>query len=164
MPPVVHFDPAALDLNNILADREGIRRYNSQRYEMEQVDAIVLDDVAKGMVAGYKDIREDDFWVRGHMPGYPLMPGVIMCEVAAQVSSYFIIKNKLLECDFMGFGGMENVRFRNAVHVGDRLVVISTMIKLHRRQVITSAQGFVNNSMVFNAEIIGVPLNRKELG
>jgi hypothetical protein len=38
------------------------------------------------------------------------------------------------------------------------------MIKLHRRQVITSAQGFVNNSMVFHADIIGVPLARKELG
>jgi 3-hydroxyacyl-[acyl-carrier-protein] dehydratase len=164
MPPAVHLDPAALDLNKILADKEAIRLYNPQRFEMEQVDAIVMDDLEKGMVAGYKDIQAEDFWVRGHMPGYPLMPGVIMCEVAAQVSSYYIVKNKLIEGDFIGFGGMDNVRFRGSVHVGDRLLVISRMIKLHRRQVITSAQGFVNNSMVFHADIIGVPLARKELG
>jgi 3-hydroxyacyl-[acyl-carrier-protein] dehydratase len=161
MPPELILDPASLDLNNILADKEAIRKINPQRYEMEQIDAIVLEDKILHMVAGYKDIKEDEFWVRGHMPGYPLMPGVIMCEAAAQVSGYYIMKNKLVIGDFLGFGGMDNVRFRSPIHVGDRLVIISKLLKHHRRQVVTNAQGFVNNAMVFQADIIGVPLLKK---
>ena len=57
---------------------------------MEQLTAIVFDDVERGICVGYKDISPDEFWVRGHMPGMPLMPGVIMCEAAAQLCSYHV--------------------------------------------------------------------------
>ena len=52
------------------------------------------------------------------MPGYPLMPGVVMCEAAAQLSSYFAVKYDLLGCDVIGLGGIENVRFRGSVFPG----------------------------------------------
>ena len=42
------------------------------------------------MVLGYKDVTESEFWVRGHIPGRPLMPGVIMVESAAQLLSFFV--------------------------------------------------------------------------
>lgn len=162
MPPEVTYDPAALDLTKIIADKEAIRRINPQRFEMEHLDAIVLEDPTQHMVAGYKDITDHEFWIRGHMPGYPLMPGVILCEAGAQLSSYYILHNNLVQCDFLGFGGMDEVRFRSPVHVGDRLVLVSKLTKMHRRQVISNCQGFVGNSMVFHAQIIGVPLSRKD--
>src|SRR4051794_26024903 len=117
MPPELHFDPAQLDLSKIVADKEAIRTTNPQRFEMEQLDAIVLMDTTQGLIAGYKDVRPDEFWVRGHMPGYPLMPGVMMCEAAAQMCSYYSVVNGLLAGDFIGFAGLENVRFRNTVHI-----------------------------------------------
>ncbi len=90
MPPEVNFDPARLDLNNVVADHDAILRINPQRFEMEQLTAIVLVDTAQHLIAGYKDVDADEFWVRGHMPGYPLMPGVLMCEAAAQLCSYYM--------------------------------------------------------------------------
>ena len=96
------------------------------------------------------------------MPGYPLCRRVILCEAGAQIDSYYILHNKLLQCDFLGFGGMGEVRFRSPVHIGDRLVLVSKCTRLHRRQVITNCQGFVGNSMAFHAEIIGVPLLKAE--
>ena len=119
-------------------------------------------DPSRHIVAGYKDCGPDEFWVRGHMPDYPLLPGVLMCEAAAQVSGFYIMKQKLLECDFVGFGGMDNVRFRGVVHVGDRLLLIAMLTKMHRRQVVSNVQGFVNNTMVFHGDIIGVPLRKKQ--
>ncbi len=164
MPPAVHLDPAGLDLNHVEADLEAIRRVNPQRFEMEQLTAIVYCDPQQQVVAGYKDVGKDEFWVRGHMPDYPLLPGVLMCEAAAQLCSYYIVTHGLLQGDFVGFGGMENVRFRGTVHPGDRLVLVAKIMRQHRRQTVFNVQGFVGTTMVFHADIIGVPLVRKEEG
>ena len=75
----------------MLADREAIRQVNPQRFEMEQLTAIVYVDPVNHVIVGYKDVRHDEFWVRGHMPDYPLLPGVLMCEAAAQLCSYYIV-------------------------------------------------------------------------
>jgi 3-hydroxyacyl-[acyl-carrier-protein] dehydratase len=162
MPPELNFDPARLDLTHVLADREAIRKVNPQRYEMEQLTAIVLVDPANHIVAGYKDVGADEFWVRGHMPDYPLLPGVLMCEAAAQLCSYYIVTQKVMQGDFIGFGGLDNVRFRGTVRVGDRLVLIAKGTRINRRQTICNVQGFVGSTMVFHADVIGVPITRKE--
>jgi 3-hydroxyacyl-[acyl-carrier-protein] dehydratase len=164
MPPELHLDPARLDFNRVAADREEIRRVLPQRHEMEQLTAILHTDREQHLVVGYKDVVADEFWVRGHMPGYPLLPGVLMCEAAAQLCSYYVITFGLLQGDFIGFGGMENVRFRGVVRPGDRLVLVGKGVRLHRRQTIFNVQGFVGSSMVFHADIIGVPLSRQPSG
>ena len=158
MPPVIHLDPTGIDFSQVVADTEAIRRVNPQRFEMEQLTAIVFVDPARHLVAGYKDVTADEFWVRGHMPDYPLMPGVLVCEAAAQLSSYYCHFIKLNEVDFIGFGGLEDVRFRGQVRPGDRLVLVSKAIRIHRRQTIFETQGFVDTNMVYHGRIIGVPL------
>jgi 3-hydroxyacyl-[acyl-carrier-protein] dehydratase len=164
MPPEFHVDPASLDLGRVLDDAEGIRRANPQRFEMEQLTAIVYADPERHLIAGYKDVRDDEFWVRGHMPGYPLLPGVLMCEAAAQLCAYYITVHGLMYGDYIGFGGLENVRFRGVVRPGDRLLLIGKASRINRRQAIFNVQGFVNGTMVFHADIIGVPLVRKQGG
>ena len=77
---------------------------------MEQLTAIVVDDVERHICVGYRDITEDEFWVSGHMPGMPIMPGVIMCEAAAQVLTYHIQRNDLSGAEVVGFGGLDNVQ------------------------------------------------------
>jgi 3-hydroxyacyl-[acyl-carrier-protein] dehydratase len=162
MPPQLHVDPSELDFGRIVADIEAIRRVIPQRYEMEQLSAIIHLDPEHNVIAGYKDVGTEEFWVRGHIPGYPLMPGVLLCEAAAQLCSFYIVTCGLLQGDFLGFGGMENVRFRGPVHPGDRLLLVSKLIRYHRRQTIFNVQGFVGTNMVFHADIIGVPMTRRE--
>ncbi len=162
MPPALNFDPADLDLTRILADREAIRKVNPQRFEMEQLTAVVYIDPANHVIAGYKDVGADEFWVRGHMPDYPLLPGVLMCEAAAQLCSYYIVTQGVMQGDFIAFGGLDNVRFRGPVHVGDRLVLIAKGTRMNRRQTICNVQGFVGKAMVFHADVIGVPITRRE--
>jgi len=155
-------DPTSLDLNRVVVDQEGIRQTNPQRLHMEQLNAIVYVDDKKHIIAGYKDVRPDEFWVSGHLPGYPLMPGVLMCESAAQLCSYYTTTHGFARGDFIGFGGLENVRFRGQVRPGDRLVLIGKATRLDRRQTIFNVQGFVGGKMVFEGNVIGVPLMRKE--
>jgi 3-hydroxyacyl-[acyl-carrier-protein] dehydratase len=161
MPPVALVDPATIDTSRILVDQEGIRRGNRQRFEMEQLTAIVALHPEKHLIIGYKDVGHDEFWIRGHMPDYPLMPGVLICEAAAQLSSYYCSVIKLNEGDFIGFGGLEDVRFRGQVRPGDRLVLVSKAARVHRRQTVFETQGFVENNMVYHGRIIGVPLTSR---
>jgi 3-hydroxyacyl-[acyl-carrier-protein] dehydratase len=162
MPPPLILDPTSLDLGRVVADQDAIRQVNPQRFEMEQLTAIVLLDLQQQMVVGYKDVREDEFWVRGHMPGYPLLPGVLICEAAAQLCSYYYVRAGLMEGDFLGFGGLEDVRFRGIVRVGDRLVLVSKAARLTRRLSTFNVQGFVGPNMVFHGDILGMPLRRQE--
>ncbi len=162
MPPELHYDPSNIDFSNVVADREAIRKVNPQRFEMEQIDAIVFLDVENKLIVGYKDVRHDEFWVRGHLPGFPLLPGVLMCEASAQICSYHSMTQHDFSGDFLGFGGMENVRFRSPVKPGDRLVLIAKQIKFNRRQTIYSVQAFVKDRLVFHGDIIGVALKKTE--
>lgn len=158
MPPAALVDPATIDTSHVLYDLEAIRRGNPQRFEMEQLTAIVHFDPDEHLIVGFKDVAPDEFWVRGHMPDYPLMPGVMMCEAAAQLCSFFCHLIEISKNGFIGFGGMEDVRFRGQVKPGDRLVILAKATRIHRRQTIFETQGFVDGNMVFHARIIGVPL------
>lgn len=162
MPPAPLVDPESIDTSRVLVDQEGIRRSNPQRFEMEQLTAIIKVDLANKLIIGYKDIAPDEFWVRGHMPDYPLMPGVLICEAAAQLSSYYCHSVNLPAEGFIAFGGMEDVRFRGQVRPGDRLILIGKAQRLHRRHTIFDCQGFVGTNMVFHGKIIGVPLVGQE--
>lgn len=152
-------DPATLDFQHVIADAAEIRKYNPQRFEMEQLTAIIYEDLARHICVGYKDVSLDEFWVRGHMPNMPLMPGVMMLEAAAQMCSYFSQKYDLLGADMVGFGGLEDVRFRDPVIPGDRLVLMCQMTKLRRgRIVVTKFQGFVRNSLAVEGILKGIPI------
>ena len=153
--------PTAYDLNRVVADIHEIRRWNKQRFEMEQLTAIVYEDESRGLCVGYKDVTRDEFWVRGHFPAMPLMPGVLMCEAAAQLSSYYTQKHALLGKDahVVGFGGMEEVRFREPVVPGDRLVIAVERVRVRiGAMIVCRFQGLVRESIVVDGIIKGVPL------
>jgi 3-hydroxyacyl-[acyl-carrier-protein] dehydratase len=152
-------DPAEYDLERVVADIEQIRKFNPQRFEMEQLTAVVLDDPERGVCVGYKDTSDADVWVRGHMPGMPLMPGVIMCEAAAQLCSYHVQRHNLLGAEMVGFGGLDNVRFRGTVLPGDRLVITCERTQLRPGQMVRCRfQCFVRENKVCEGEMRGIPI------
>jgi 3-hydroxyacyl-[acyl-carrier-protein] dehydratase len=152
-------DFSEFDLDRVVATQEDIRRYNPQRFEMEQLTAIVFEDRATGRCVGYKDVTDREFWVRGHMPGYPLMPGVLMCEAAAQLACYFAQRNDILGDKMVGFGGLEGVRFREQVRPGQRLVIAIKLLK-HRRgaMMVCRFQGLVNQAIAVEGQLKGVSM------
>jgi 3-hydroxyacyl-[acyl-carrier-protein] dehydratase len=153
------YDLSKIDFNHVVADIEAIRRVNPQRYEMEQLTAVVYESLEEQVCVGYKDTSVDEFWVRGHMPGMPLMPGVIMLEAIAQISAYFAQKYDCLGAKMIGFGGLEDVRFRDPVIPGDRLILISKLLKSRRgRMIICQFQGVVGQRVVVEGVLKGIPI------
>jgi 3-hydroxyacyl-[acyl-carrier-protein] dehydratase len=93
------------------------------------------------------------------MPGMPLMPGVIMLEGAAQLCSYFVQKHNLLGDAMVGFGGLEDVRFRDPVVPGDRLIFLGQLKKVRpRRMLVSRFQGVVRDSVVVEGMLKGIPI------
>lgn len=161
MPPPLLYDLDKLDFTRPAFDIDAIRRINPQRNEFEQLTAVIhVDTEAHGIVA-YKDITHEEFWIPGHMPGFPLMPGVMMCEIAAQAASFYAQKYKLLGGDFIGFGGMKEVSFRGPVFPGCRFVILAKLYSIRPQRLATfDFQGLVEDRMVISGTLTGVPLHR----
>jgi 3-hydroxyacyl-[acyl-carrier-protein] dehydratase len=156
MPPPLLFDLSQIDLSaEPVFDREIILSVNAQSFEMQQLDGIVWYDKDKRLVLGYKDVTDKEFWVRGHIPGRPLMPAVIMIESAAQLLSFFV--KQVYEVDaFIGFASIEGAKFRFPVVPGQRLYLLGHLTKIKRRKYSASIQGVVNETMVFETSVSGM--------
>ncbi|MFN0021853.1 MAG: 3-hydroxyacyl-ACP dehydratase FabZ family protein [Pirellulaceae bacterium] len=152
-------DLSQIDFSRPIADLEEIRKYNPQRFEMEQLTAVVYANQEDVSCVGYKDVTDKEFWVRGHMPGLPLMPGVVILESIAQLCSFVTQKYDMLGADIVGFGGLEGVRFRDSVLPGDRLIVMCRMSKVRRgRMIVCDFQGVVKDKIVAEGILKGVPI------
>lgn len=155
MPPPVILDPSSLDFTAPLAQREAIAQVLPHRHEFALLDAVLQLDVERGVYAGYHDVREDAYWVRGHIPGRPLFPGVLMIEAAAQLASF--LHHKLFQKPgFLGFVGVDRVKFRGTVEPPCRLVLVGRGVELKPRRMVCETQAFVGSTMVFEGVITGM--------
>lgn len=161
MPPRAFYNIDEFDYEKPLYGIEEIRKLNPQRFEMEQLTGVVHIDEENDGIVGFLDLADDEFWVKGHMPGFPLMPGVMMCEAAAQLASFYAVKHELLGGDFVGFGGLNNVQFRKSVLPGSRFILAMVAKKIrYNRRAEFSFQGFVEGEMVVNGELNGIPIKK----
>lgn len=152
-------DLSLVDFDRPIATLDDIRRINPQRFEMEQLSAVVYVDEKEYACVGYKDVTHHEFWVRGHMPDLPLMPGVVMLESIAQLCSFVTQRYDLLGAAMVGFGGLEDVRFRDPVLPGDRLIVMCKLDKVRRgRMIVCNFQGVVKDRIVVEGVLKGIPI------
>jgi 3-hydroxyacyl-[acyl-carrier-protein] dehydratase len=157
MPPLPLIDLSLIDPNKVLITREQIYQVNPHRYEFMQLDGICYADCQQGLMAGYRDVRSDEFWVRGHIPGRPIFPGVLMIETAAQLVSYYAMTMPgSPKGGFLGFGAVDGVKFRGSVTPGQRIIMLGKMVEVRTRRCVGNTQAFVNGLMVFEGRITGM--------
>ena len=156
MPPKTLVDLGAFDLEHIEFGPDEIRALNPHRFEFALLDGVIAFRPDDGFIIGVHHARADAFWVRGHIPGRPLFPGVLMVETSAQLCSFYWYRQLQEKERFFGFGGIENTKFRGQVVPGDDLVIAARMIQLKPRRAIFDCQGFVKDRMVFETRITGV--------
>ncbi|MEM1108379.1 MAG: 3-hydroxyacyl-ACP dehydratase FabZ family protein [Planctomycetota bacterium] len=157
MPPTLLFDISGIDWSQDLYDTAAIEAINPHRGVMRLLDGVVYESPDHVDYVAYRDIGEDEFWVEGHIPGRPIFPGVLMIEAAAQLSSFITLKKMTGEA-FMGFVGVDGVKFRGQVKPGDRLVILIHETEHRRRRCTCLAQGLVDGELVFEATIKGMPM------
>ena len=158
MPAALIVDLATLDLSKAAFDLEAVQKRIPQRFEMAFLDRVHILDMERSLAVGSRDIRADEFWVRGHIPGRPILPGVLSVEALAQLCTFYYKSVYADDPRFFGFGGVDGVKFRGTVAPGDRLVVMCRATDVRPRRAVFQAQGVVGDRMVVEAIITGMPV------
>lgn len=81
---------------------------------------LLLDDAEKkeDMAIGHYTVRGDEFFLQGHFPGNPIVPGVILCEILAQ-SACVLLQDAGKKGTLPVYTGLNHVKFRSPVKPGD---------------------------------------------
>lgn len=105
-------------------NQEEIKKILPHRDHMLLIDEAELRE---GKAYGKKTIRGDEFFLQGHFPGNPVVPGVILCEILGQ--SACVLLSGEAEGITPFFTGLDKVRFKNPVHPGDVFETECTLLK-----------------------------------
>jgi 3-hydroxyacyl-[acyl-carrier-protein] dehydratase len=153
-------DLTRLDLSRDVIAKPDIYKVLPHRHEMALLDGILAFEPGEnGFAVGYHDVRDDEFWVRGHIPGRPLMPGVLIVESAGQLCGYFFERVMLASGErFFGFAGLDEVRFRGVVVPGKRLYLACRPQKMRSTSGVFDAQGTIDGEIVFDCIVKGMAI------
>lgn len=98
-------------------NREEIMQILPHRDSMLLLDEVsCIDETA----VGHYTVRGNEFFLDGHFPGNPIVPGVILCEILAQ-SACILMKDAMTDGKLPVYTGLNNVKFRSPVKPGDTI-------------------------------------------
>jgi len=157
MPPDRLFDLSQYDLDRLCLSKAEIYEHLPHRYEFQLLDGFCAVDRDARRGVALAEVRSDAWWVRGHVEGRTLLPGVLMLEMAAQASA---VLSKLLggSPGFIAFGGVDGCKFREAVAPPARLYLLCVAIEDRRRRFVYDTQGVCRDKLVFQARVTGLAM------
>jgi 3-hydroxyacyl-[acyl-carrier-protein] dehydratase len=124
------------------------------RYPFALVDRII-DYIPGQKATGIKNVTINEQFFQGHIPGKPIMPGVLELEVMAQVGGVILTLLPGMKGKFFAYAGVDKARFRRPVVPGDQLIITVELLTLKRNRIAKmQGQGLVDNQLAVEAEML----------
>ncbi len=108
-------------------------------------------EVIDGVAHGRKRIQGDEWFLKGHFPGNPVVPGVILCEIMAQ-SACVLLAEGAAEGATPFFSSLDKVRFKNPVRPGDLFETECVVTKSKAMFYFCSGKGYVDGKLCVSAD------------
>lgn len=137
---------------DVLMNQEQIKEIIPHRDPFLLIDEIL--EIEEGVrVVAMKHIKEDEFWFKGHFPGQPVTPGVLMLEMLAQAGAVAMLSIPENKGKIGFFGGINDVKFRRMVYPGEDLRLEVEIIKKKGPVGVGKAVATVEGEKAVSAEI-----------
>ena len=139
---------------------EGIKKIIPHRAPFLLIDEIIDGDPGKHVTA-IKNVTSDDYFLKGHFPGNPIMPGVLILECMAQASC-FLQFNIVERPDkkMMLLSIINHVKFMQKVIPGDCLVIYVELVKYRLGTARIISNVTVNNKIVAKADFMATVVKK----
>ena len=129
-------------------DREAIKRLLPHREPMLLVDEVTTDgDAARGRYA----VTGEEWFLRGHFPEHPVVPGVVLCEIIGQTSCVLLGDKLLGKTPY--FTGMDKVRFKRVAKPGDTLETTARITRSNGPFYIVEGEARIEGELCAKAEL-----------
>jgi|MGYP000925367821 3-hydroxyacyl-[acyl-carrier-protein] dehydratase len=137
-------------------NREELQKILPHRDSMLLVDSAEIRD---GLACGEKTISGSEWFLDGHFPDNPVVPGVILCEILAQ-STCVLLAGELSGDIETYLTGIEKAKFKAPVRPGDVFKTECSIIKSKEPFYWASGKGFVNGKLCVTAEFSFAAIKR----
>lgn len=111
-----------------MLDKEEIKHIIPQREPFLMIDKVESFEPGQSAIA-YKNVNSEEWYFKGHFPGNPIMPGVLITEALAQTGAVAILSMEENKGKNALFGGIDKMKFKKMVVPGDRLKLEVKIIK-----------------------------------
>lgn len=129
-------------------NREDLMTLIPHRDGMLLLDEVIVED---GIAKGKKLIKGDEWFLRGHFPDNPVVPGVILCEILAQSGCVLLPEDKI-KGRTPYFASMNNVRFKEIVKPGDLFCTECVLTKEKYPFVFATGKGYVDGKLCVSVD------------
>ena len=137
--------------------REELKNYLPHREPMLLVDDVALEGE---ICTGHYKVRGDEFLLQGHFPGYPVVPGVVLCEIMGQCTCALLLEELPGRLTF--YAGLDNVRFKNQVRPGDLITVTSHITNRRGLTFFIDAEARVDGKLCAKGSLIFMLADKPE--
>ena len=135
-----------------MLNKEEIKKIIPQRDPFLMIDEVESYIPGENAIA-YKNVSEDEWYFKGHFPGNPIMPGVLIVESLAQAGAVAILSVEENKGKNALFGGIKDMKFKKQVIPGDKLKLEVKIIKKKGPIGIGEGIASVDNKIVAKGEL-----------
>lgn len=135
-----------------MLNQEQIKEIIPQREPFLMIDEVEEYNPGESAIA-YKYVNEQEWYFKGHFPGNPIMPGVLITESLAQTGAIAILSLEENKGKNALFGGIDKMKFKKMVVPGDKLKLEVKIIKQKGPIGVGEAIATVEDKMVAKGEL-----------